>query len=254
MLSAASLLGQVSMTASSGYYSQNFNTLSDPTAAATAAWTNNSTLPGWYSSQTVFRGGGGTVGNDDMYSFGNTAGDRALGSVAGSGTGTISYGVQFQNTSGTTIDRITFQYTGEQWQDGAGVGSVVNTLAFSYQVSASALTDVTSGTYTTLTAGDFRSKINTQTGGGNFLNANDTSRRRLITVTFAVSIPNGQHIMLRWQDPNDTDNDHGIAVDDLLVTWETAAAGDEWYVWTGYPNGGYSLASNGPPACLLAAV
>ena len=93
ILAGAALHAQVSYPG--GVYSQNFDTLQGTTNNTTGVtWTDNSTLPGWYSSHTNYGVTNGTMGgtaatfdgtsvaaNVGLFSFG-TAGsvDRALGS------------------------------------------------------------------------------------------------------------------------------------------------------------------------------
>ena len=44
-------------------------------------------------------------------------------------------------------------------------------------------------------------------------------RNRIVrSATLAVTVANGQEIWFRWQDPDDTGSDHGLAVDDFSVT------------------------------------
>src|SRR5689334_22933561 len=69
-------------------YTQNFDSLSN--TGTTNVWTDDSTIPGWYSTRTVYLASTGTLNNGGLFSFGN-AGDteRALGSQGSGSTGTI---------------------------------------------------------------------------------------------------------------------------------------------------------------------
>ena len=97
----------------SSSYSQDFNTLA--TSGTTNAWTDDSTISGWYSTRTVYIANAGTTTNGALYSFGTgTATERALGSIASGSTGTIRYGARFTNDTGNIITSITVSYTGEQ--------------------------------------------------------------------------------------------------------------------------------------------
>src|SRR5439155_23740482 len=74
-----------------------------------------------------------------IWSFGTIgATDRALGSL-GSGTPkTNVFGLRIQNDTGSPVGNVTISYTGEQWRNGGN--TAVQTLAFSYQVSATPFT------------------------------------------------------------------------------------------------------------------
>ncbi|WP_448272616.1 DUF4347 domain-containing protein [Nostoc sp. DSM 114160] len=127
-----------------GTYSQNFNTLA--ASGTSIAWTNDSTISGWYSTRTNYITGTGSNNTGGLYSFGsaNNA-DRALGSVASGTTGTIYYGLRLQNNTGSTITNLQVGYTGEQWRNGGNTSP--QQLKFSYQ-TGSTLTSLTTGTWT----------------------------------------------------------------------------------------------------------
>src|SRR5688572_23762366 len=74
---------------STGPYSQNFDSL----GSASANWTNNVTLPGWYSSKgsgdsTNYFGDAGTSTAGGIHSYGvagvSNVADRALGTIGAS--------------------------------------------------------------------------------------------------------------------------------------------------------------------------
>ena len=106
-------------------YTQNFDSL----GSVSNAWTDSSTLPGWYASQSIggptvagYRAGTGSSTAGALWSFGvagvNPVTDRALGSVASGTPGNFAYGVRFQNDTAQAITNITISYTGEQWRNG----------------------------------------------------------------------------------------------------------------------------------------
>ena len=193
-------------------YSQDFNTLA--TSGTTNTWTDDSTISGWYSTRTVYIANAGTTNNGALYSFGTgTATERALGSVASGSTGTVRYGARFTNDTGNTITSITVSYTGEQWRNGGNTSQ--HKLSFDYQVGGT-VTSLTTGTWTPVTSLDFTGPIAVSTAAA--LDGNAAANRVAISAPFAVSIAAGQEIMLRWNDPDDTGSDHGLAVDDLTVT------------------------------------
>ena len=203
-------------------YTQNFDSLASSSNNATFTWTDNLTIVGWYSSRTIYRVGAGTVTNGDLYSFGASGdSDRALGSIGSNATGTIQYGVDIQNKTGATISQVTLSYTGEQWRDGGGATAVPNTLTFAYSIDA---TSLTSGTYTNYSALSFTGPKNSQ-GTAAALNGNASDNRISLSSTITgLSLAPGSDLWLRWSDPNDTGNDHGIAIDDLRFSARPAAA------------------------------
>lgn len=193
-------------------YSQNFDTLA--TAGTNIAWTNDSTISGWYSTRTTYNAGTGSSNTGALYSFGTgTDVERALGSVASGGTGTVYFGARFVNDTGATITSLTVTYTGEQWRNGGN--TTAHTLDFSYQISTT-VTVINAGTWTDVNTLDFTGPIATATAGA--LDGNAAANRVTLSQSFPVNIPAGQEIMLRWSDINDAGNDHGLAVDDLTVT------------------------------------
>jgi predicted extracellular nuclease len=194
-------------------YTQTFDSL---VSSSSAAWTDNSTLPLWYSNRTTYNAGTGTSTTGALYSFGTT-GDRALGGVASGGTNTILFGVQLTNTTGAPISELAVSYEGEQWRTGGSsttTPSVAQQLDFQYQVGA---TSLTAGTWTDVNALDFVSPIFGTTAAA-ALDGNAAANRTALSATIPVAIDPGATVWLRWQDINDANNDHGLAVDDLSVT------------------------------------
>lgn len=215
---------QVLYSVAGSTYAQNFDSLSNTPNNNTPAWTDNSTITGWYSNRTIYRISAGTVTNGDLYSFGTIGNtDRALGSIASTSVATIQYGVRLTNTTGQTLTSFTLGYTGEQWRDGGGSTAVPNTLTFDYSLSATA---ISTGAYTTVSALNFTGPINNQPSSGTALDGNAAANRVVIngvTVTGILWAP-GADIWLRWTDPNDVGNDHGLAIDDLSFSAKPAAA------------------------------
>jgi hypothetical protein len=88
-------LPQISITSLDFYYSENFNSLESSGTSNT--WTDNSTIPGWYSNRIEYRASTGSSTTGALYSFGAaSSSERALGSVASS-TNTYYYAVKFVN-------------------------------------------------------------------------------------------------------------------------------------------------------------
>ena len=230
LAASASSHAQVSYTG--GVYSQNFNSL-PATNNTQGTWANNSTLPGWYSSQTTFGITNGTYGgtaatfdststavNVGLFSFGTSAAtDRALGSRTTSqvaGNDPVFYGVRFVNNTTQTLTRATVIYTGEQWY--ASTQSAAHTLNFEYQLGATA---INSGTWTAAAAGLFTAPISTGTTARS-LDGNATANRTARSVVLSgISWAPGQELWVRLRDANESGNEQGLAVDDFSFIADT---------------------------------
>lgn len=209
---------QVSLTTLGSPVTQNFDALAN--TGTNVAWADNTTIPGWYATRTAYNAGAGASNTGSMYSFGTgTATDRALGGVASGGTGTMYWAARYVNNTGGTISSLTVSYAGEQWRDGGNATPVTQPLAFQYQVaSAGTITDADTPTtgWVNAAALNFVSPIATTTAGA--LDGNAAANRVALSSTITVTVNAGQEIWIRWQDINDTGNDHGLAIDDLSVT------------------------------------
>ncbi len=212
---------QVSLTTPGAPVTINFDTLP---ASGSATWTNNSTVPGWFHARTgtgttiVANSGSSNAGN--LYSYGTgTATDRALGSL-GSGNaavGNLFWGVRLQNNTGATITSLDVSFVGEQWRNSA---AAAQTLTFSYLVGSPTVTGSLAefqSAGTAVAALNFTSPITGGTAGA--LDGNLAANRVALSATISgLSIPNGTEVMLRWADPDHTGADHGLAIDDVVVT------------------------------------
>jgi hypothetical protein len=193
---------------------QNFDSLVTGTS-----WRDNSTLSGWYiSSLPPLKIGTGSLGTGGSYNFGNTTNinDRALGSLCSNTTGTINFGIKITNTTGATVSSIAITFTGEQYRDAGNNPSVVQSLTVDYSTDATNLTTA-SGTWIPIADLTFNTPMFTTSAGA--LDGNASSNRIVgISSTLSgISIPNNSSIWLRWTDINDTNNDAGVAIDDVSV-------------------------------------
>jgi len=186
-------------------YYQDFNLFS--TTAGT--WTDNSTIPGWYSSRTTFLVGTGSANTGGLYNFGvSGSADRALGSVASGTSGTIYTGVSFTNNAGETLTDFDIQYVGEQWRAGS---TAANTMKFEYKINATALTDATG--WTEVPSLNFTSPVLASTGA---IDGNTNSQ--LISATInSISLPVGSTFWVRFTDVDDASSDQGLAVDNFSL-------------------------------------
>ena len=211
-----------------GSYTQSFNTLQstpnvDANAGTAPAWTNDTTLPGWYGggSQPLTAGYGVGDGSDNtmlgagtvaVASFGSTGNsDRALAPLKRNTSAYIA--LALTNDTGLTLSEITVSYTGEQWRDNATQAAGLVGLDFAYQVGA---TDITSGTWTDVNALDF---VAPKTSNSGTLDGNLAANREAISSTITgLSLAGGQTIWLRWQQRGSGNNGSYVAVDDLSLS------------------------------------
>jgi len=191
---------------SAGAYSNNFDSL----GTSAAPWTNNLTLPGWYTSKgngdaTNYLAGAVASTAGGVYSFGvngtHPLADRALGSLAGSST-TYAFGVRFVNDTAAAQSNVTVSCIGEQWRSGSLPTS--QTLAFSWQVASTPITNTySSGVWSSFAALSFISpNLSPVT---NALDGNAFANRQLFSsiVLTGVVVNPGQELFLRWQDVDD---------------------------------------------------
>jgi hypothetical protein len=211
---------QVDMSALNLPLTQDFDTLAS--TGTNNVWSNNTTIPGWYSSRVAYNAGTGSSNTGALYSFGvagaNPVTDRALGGIASGGTGTFFWGVRLRNSTGSQITSLAISLTGEQWRDGGATVPVAHLMTFDYLTSATPITDISAGTYTAAPTLDFSSPTFTNTGAGALLDGNLTANRTAISSTLNVTLNPGDEIMLRWTDINNAGNDHGLAIDNFSVT------------------------------------
>ncbi|MBC7937450.1 MAG: choice-of-anchor D domain-containing protein, partial [Rhizobacter sp.] len=227
---------QVNMTTTATNI-QNFNTLQSTPGSPT--WTNNVTISNWYSERT---GTGTTYGVDaggaaggNLYSYGSSlATERALGTLGSSNAsaGNFAHGILLRNTSGIIITDIKVSYTLEQWRNGGNTSP--NLITFWYKKSSSTITALNpsvNGTWTQVSALSLSSPINTASAGP--LDGNSVGNKvSLINIPIpSLSLANNEYIMLKWEDPDHTGTDHGLAIDDVTVGW-TVNSSTNFY-WNG---------------------
>jgi len=260
------LHAQILMSAT-GSNTQNFDAL---ISTGTSTWSNNSTIPNWYSQRTSpgvgISASTGSSNTGGLYSFG-TAGstERALGSV-GSGNanngGGFAHGVQLKNTSGSNISDIKVSYTLEQWRNG-GTATVVTTQPIHayYKIGTSALTalnppdtfvvpliDINAiNGWTPIPALSLSTPINVLNGGlldGN-LAANKVSVSNISIP--GLNLANNEFIMIKWDDSNHVTTDHGIGIDDVTISWTVSAVSPTLSASTLTSFGNVCTGSNGGP-------
>lgn len=220
------LAAQVSFTGTS--YTQDFDTL--PTqSSGTYTWTftNNSTLPGWYStegSNSSARASSGSRDGGTLYSFGsNNNSDRALGLFYGASSGgysTTAYlGLQLVNNTQTTIDSVTLTFDVEQWR----YHTNHTAWAFSYLVTSSGGNQLTASGYTSDTRGNATSLHVTgdegfASSGGLPGTGNAEGNKYSVSITLTnLDWKSGEYLWLRWGS-NQTANAAGLGLDNIKLT------------------------------------
>lgn len=221
---ALALAQPVPITSPGAPYTQGFDTLASSGLAN--SWTDGVTLPGWYAYHTAeregeplgpppfYRASDGNEVTGSLYSFGGTgSAERALGSQGSNSYGDVVYGVRLANATGGMLSALEVAYTGEQWRNGGNTSA--QKLTFEYLVAAPGeILNISQGSWTRFSALDFTSPTVGSTTTA--LDGNLSSVK--VSATILVDAADGQEIWLRWWDPNDSGNDHGLAVDDLSVT------------------------------------
>ncbi|MDP2300942.1 MAG: T9SS type A sorting domain-containing protein [Ignavibacteria bacterium] len=215
--------GQISISSDTYEYVQDFNTLG--TIAGT--WENGTTLSGWYartdltSSITTYGANTGSTTTAGLYSFGVASNaNRSLGYAASNaytgaaGTGKGYVGVRFVNNTGSTITTIPISFTGRQWRKENN--AAVHTLTFDYQVSASEITDPSTGSWTNVEALTFSSPIVGATSA-TAIDGTTSGNYSTLNATISLTLPAGSEIMFRFVDLNDSGNDHQLAIDDFIL-------------------------------------
>lgn len=202
---------QILINSTGSAYTQNFNSLLQ--TGSSNAWTDNSTIAGWYSTLSNYAASSGTGTGGGLYSYGASAApgdvtDRALGLLS-TGSTFFRFAAQLKNTTGATVTSFSVSYTGEQWRQTANAQKLV----FEYSTDA---TSITTGTWTAVTTLDFTALQATATGA---LDGNAGANRTAITGTVVASVPDQGIIWFRWTKSGTTSP--GLAIDDLSITANT---------------------------------
>jgi hypothetical protein len=148
--------------------------------------------------------------------------DRAMGTLAGSLGRNIHFGLLLENNTGTTLDGIELNYTGEMWRGGLNPQQG-QTLAFSYAVNPDVIAlrkrtlSIAEVQATGIDSLSFVSPASTNAEQNAPCDGNALRNRVDISGKIAVRLYPGDVILLRWEDTDDAGNDHALAIDDLTV-------------------------------------
>lgn len=169
-------------------------------------------------AQLLLEAGNGSSGTASVYSFGHPAArDRALGSLAGGGH-SASLGWRLVNRTGRTLNQFTISFFAEQWRNG-GTSSLTG-LKGEYRVADGG--DIDSGSFKPVAAMDVLA-VSSVPGAGFSMNGNSPACRTECSATVTgLSWADGQTLILRWRDLDETGADNGLALDDVLFFAPTA--------------------------------
>ncbi|MBX3403865.1 MAG: hypothetical protein KF699_10695 [Phycisphaeraceae bacterium] len=211
-----------------GTISENFDSLASAgaTPVTNIAWTNDSTLPGWFlfistgDPAPTYNAHAGQNNTGSFYSLGsNDSSERALGGIASGGAyfgsppgGAVAGWIAFAatNNGSGTLTEFTVGFDGEQWRNGGN--TTAQSMVLEYGFGA------TFGTVTTWTAPgglfDWTSPVATATAAavdGNAAGLVAGLGGTISSLTWDV----GDTLWIRWIENNDAGNDHGLAIDNF---------------------------------------
>ena len=228
-------------------YTQNFDSLPDPGAAsvntanpvtidgvtyslanpydfAFPAMTNGSTgglglsaLAGWYGSSALLSRFGATDGDQTtggQISFGlPNSSNRALGLLATSTTGSTAFGAKFINNTGTALNFITLQVTGEIWRQ----SNLPKTLQCYYWIDPTATAPMPTQATAYLPALNVSFPTDSGDVGGVAVDGTAATNQIDLAVTnqAITNWPSGAALWLVWQMTDSTGKAQGLAIDNL---------------------------------------
>ncbi len=204
-------LAQVSVP--TGSYFQNFGVVD------INSWTNNVTYPGWYmvgtfqSHQDITASPPSNTGGFYTYEC-NGNNDQKIGSRASGSTGTLRYGVVLQNTTGSAVSHVRVTYKG--YQLSLAQNGSTNVIGFDYIVGTTPPA-IGAGGGTSVAALNFTQLQSNGSSGSSQVMGYPCTQMANISACITVAIPHNSYILLRWNDPDDSGNDHHMAIDDIDV-------------------------------------
>lgn len=172
-------------------------------------------LSGWQFLQIIGSGtnanfiigtGSGTGSGTYSYGLSNNS-ERAIGSLASS-TGIYSIGIIITNNTGTKLNTASISFIAEQWRKG-GSGNK-NIWRFRYKTGS--FNDINQSSLIDEAQLNF-SSVQTSTGIAT-LNGNLPENQIAVNYTLEnIQWNNGEQILLRWDDSDESGSDDGMAID-----------------------------------------
>lgn len=185
--------------------------------ALSASPINAVNLSGWQlwmtagsNTNAAFATGTGSATGNGVYSLGNSGTtERALGSLSSS-AGIYALGLILTNQTGSLLNSFTIRFTAEQWRKGGSTNP--NTWTFRYKTGI--ISQLNEDSLQEESRLNF-SSVNTSSAGTS-LNGNLSVNQQLISFTIkGVSWKNGEQLLLRWDDADETGSDDIMAIDDF---------------------------------------
>lgn len=246
----------------SGVYSQNFDSLA--ISGAGLAWSNNVILPGWFlfnknlSDIATYGATDGNTNVGNFYSFGvSGAAERALGGIA---SGNVYFGspvplandvagwvaVAAKNVTGSTLDRLTLSFDGEQWRNGGNMTAQSMVLQYGLGASFSTVSSWTTpgGNF------DWTSPVATTPAAPVNGNVEGRVANRGGTLTGLNWVSN-ETLWIRWVELNNAGSDHGLAIDNFRMAIPEVIiteSGSSTQVTEGGATDSYTVVLRTPPS------
>ncbi len=216
--SGASGPGQVNLT---GTYTQDFDSLLSETPSSGVPFVNNSTIPGWYSTNSLYKANTASGGLSSLGK--NEDADRALGG------GVTNWSLRFVNTTTEAITGVSVSYDVEQWYRGANSPQTSNDLHLYYRIWSAGFSEAIEvgnqlgAGWTHVPDATFTSPNATLTGA-EWLDGNLSENQGHVSVIISgITLAPGEKLWLRWATFDEPGNDHALATDNVSVSFLTAA-------------------------------
>ena len=207
--------GAVSLTGPGAGASQDFNTLGSVHGAT------SDVLPaGWYfleaggSSRDTYLVDDGGSNQGNVMSYGtNGSTDRGFGVLPGNGLGAAGnviadIGARLNNASGNTLSSLQVSFFTEAWLYQGAVGE---RFVFEYSSDATSLDTGNWSAVPTLDA------VTPAISGNGKKDGNAPTNRMEVTGTInGLNVAAGSDLWVRWRATNQSGNDNGLAIDDVV--------------------------------------
>jgi hypothetical protein len=200
-----------------GTYTQNFDSLASSTSSGGTAWVNNTTIPGWYSSQTRYSANNTSPGLLSTGSLNDT--DRALGSKGS------TWGLRIVNNSSATLTGVVINYTGEQWYRGANDPQGFSRMFFNYMKFPSYYTEANefalfNGAGRIAVPELYFDSPNQTDTSASILDGNLTENRVFVSFTLTgLSVAPNEKLWLNWSVGSPLTEKHTLAIDDVQISF-----------------------------------
>jgi hypothetical protein len=174
-------------------------------------------MAGWYGSGALVSRFGATDGDQTtggQISFGPpNSSNRALGLLATSSTGSTAIGAKFINTTGTALNYMTLQVTGEIWRQ----SNLPKTLQCYYWIDSTATAPMPSQATAYLPGLNISFPTVSADVGGAAVDGTAATNQTYLAVTneALTNWPAGAALWLVWEMADSTGKAQGLAIDNL---------------------------------------